>query len=157
MKRAYGTARLILEVIGLTMLVVTTLFVLAQWAHLPAWIPTHVAQDGSPDAWQSKFALLRFPLIGGGCYVLLTVSGVFTRRLRMPVRVSDSNKELLNGILRLALATVKVELAGVCCSLTWHTLSQKRVPGLLVWIFLFSLVLTVFSTVVAVSIISKRK
>ncbi len=150
MKRAYGRAQLILEILGLIFLAVMVAAIITWWGASPAHLPGHMTAQGETAAGEGRFRLLIMPLVGVAGYVLLTVLGLFVRRFRLPASMQGEGRATCDGLLRLAIAALKAELMGACCYATWYTLRLQSLPGPFLLIVVLVLLITMAAFIWAV-------
>ncbi len=98
-------------------------------ARLPARIPTHFGVNGRPDAWGPATALLFFPGIAIGLYLLMSLVARHPSVFNYPVRVTPGNRPRLEALALDMIAWLKAELAWLFAGLEWFALRAARHPG----------------------------
>ncbi len=98
-------------------------------ARLPARIPTHFGVNGRPDAWGPATALLFFPVIAIGLYLLITLVARNPSVFNYPVRVTPLNQPRLQALALDMIAWLKFELAWLFAAFEWFALRAARHPG----------------------------
>jgi uncharacterized membrane protein len=83
---------------------------------LPARIPTHFDLAGNPNGWGSPSSLQIFAFAGVAIYLFITVVARFPSVFNYPVRVTESNRNRLQGMALDMIAWLKAELI---CLFTW--------------------------------------
>ncbi|HTV72685.1 MAG TPA: DUF1648 domain-containing protein [Candidatus Acidoferrales bacterium] len=99
----------VLELAAGGMLIVAWLLAARAIATLPPLIPTHFGLDGRPDAHGSSATLWLLPAIMTAVYLLVSVNQFIPpRRLNLPVRITDRNRDGVMVLTRELLLAVKV-------------------------------------------------
>lgn len=118
-------------------------------ARLPARIPTHFALNGQPDAWGPAAALLFFPVIGLGLYLLITWVARYPSVFNFPVRVTPVNRPRLEALALDMIAWLKAELVWLFAGLESFALHAARHPGAGIPVALMPIALVCIFAVIA--------
>jgi len=84
---------IIFDIIGIGFFVISILYIIVQWKHLPDQIPGHFNAKGEVDRWGSKYELLIVPIIGLFIFLLSTLFEKAPHMHNYPNRLNESNAE----------------------------------------------------------------
>jgi uncharacterized membrane protein len=104
------------------------------WSGLPARVPMHFNVQGKVDSWGPKWTVWLVPVVGVVMAVPLTVLSLFPHTFNYPGAITPENAERQYRLAKLLLATVKLSLAIVFCTLeliVCRAASAQSTPG--VW------------------------
>jgi uncharacterized membrane protein len=93
---------------------------------LPDRVPTHFDAAGNPNAWGSPSAMVFFPAIAAGLYLLMSVVTLFPEAFHYPVRTTPANIARLQAITLGMIAWLKLELACLFAVLQWAFIQSAR-------------------------------
>ncbi|MCD6599044.1 MAG: DUF1648 domain-containing protein [Dehalococcoidia bacterium] len=146
-----------LELIPLTLLILSFYIVLSNYSSLPESIPFHFDAQGNPDDWNSKERIFLLPSIAAAVFVLLTSFNVWFASVNDPkclINLPEKRKEALTEaqaeLLRLfigrCLFILKILILGLLTYLTWQTveLAMGNVSRLGSLFWLITSVLVIF-------------
>lgn len=83
----------ILDLVGLGVFLLSLIFALVNWPHLPDKIPGHFNALGEVDRWGSKYEIIILPIIGLFIFVLMTLFEKAPHMHNYPKRLNESNVE----------------------------------------------------------------
>ncbi|MFO7316010.1 MAG: DUF1648 domain-containing protein [Bacilli bacterium] len=83
----------IFDIIGIGCFLVSILYIVLQWNHLPDQIPGHFNGKGEVDRWGSKYELFILPVIGLFILLLNTAFEKAPHMHNYPKRLNESNVE----------------------------------------------------------------
>ncbi|MFC5557868.1 DUF1648 domain-containing protein [Ureibacillus thermophilus] len=101
----------IFDLIGISFFLLSILYIVIQWKHLPDQIPGHFNGKGEVDRWGSKYELFILPMVALFIFLLNTAFEKAPHMHNYPKRLNESNVEafylnsrkMLNGIKNLCM------------------------------------------------------
>jgi uncharacterized membrane protein len=95
---------------------------------LPDRIATHFNATGQADGWGSPVALLVFPIMAIGIYLLMTLVSRFPGAFNFPVRVTSQNRHQLEKLALNMIAWLKAEIVVFFTSMSAEANRAARHP-----------------------------
>jgi len=93
-----STQEWVAEILSLTILIGSFIYLLVNWGLIPDKVPTHFGFSGKPDAWGQKTSLWILPSINLLIWVVLTVASRSPSLLNIPFTI-DRNHPVIQRIL----------------------------------------------------------
>lgn len=124
-----------LEIIALSGVILTILFVLVYYKALPDTIPQHFNLNGSPDGFGAKSILFVLPVVAIVIYAMMTAGLRFPQLINYPVPITNENAERQYKNVALMLRVLKCLMTLSFSFLTFATIQNGlgRMDGLGTW------------------------
>jgi uncharacterized membrane protein len=132
-----------LELIPLSLVLITFYLAWSNYASLPDTIPMHFNAQGLPDGWGSRQSIFAFPAFGAFIYLLLTAFNIWLALVKNPKRyinlpkkrlenLTDAQADKLLIFLNRCLFVMKLLLQGLALYLVYATIevAYGRATGL---------------------------
>jgi len=137
MDSKYTKLQIALEIIGLLIIVGMIIFIYIRWNQIPQQIPLHYNAMDKVDNWGSKDEILFLPVISILLYVFLTLMSFFPQMQKIPVIITDENREAVYRNLKNLIIFMKVEILILFFFLLAYTATaQPEIPGFYFPVFL---------------------
>ena len=118
------------EIICLTLLIGTLIYLFINWNSIPDEIPGHYNAMGEIDRMGRKGELFVVPIIGWLMYLGITLLEKFPEVWNTGVKVTKKNKERVYRTLKNMLSTMKFIIVAV---FTYITINSAQTLSLPVW------------------------
>jgi uncharacterized membrane protein len=121
----------IFDVIGITLYILSIIYLISQFGALPDRVPGHFNGAGEVDRWGSKMELIILPLVGGGLWLLFTVLEKYPHQLNY-LNLKEDNVEAQYKNGRLMLNVLKNEIVVFFSLITYGMvqIAQGEMEGL---------------------------
>ncbi|PRR81877.1 DUF1648 domain-containing protein [Clostridium vincentii] len=157
MKLKYTKFQIALEIIALLLIIWMIIFICTQWNKLPDQIPAHYNAMGEPNRWGDKIEIIIAPIISILLYATITIASFFPKTWNVPVRVTDSNKEVVYRYTRNLLILIKVEVIGMFFYTTYYTATSQSLSAYSMPVLLFIILGTPIYFIIRICRIEKKK
>ncbi len=144
---------LLLEVAGLSGLLLLVGLVLRSWSSLPERIPHHFNFRGEVDAWGGRWVLILMAALAAAFFAGFKILARFPHLGNYPVPITPENAERQYRNVRSLLAWLRVEVVWLFVILTWTIIqmgmgSSSRLGWWFTPVFLGMVLMTAFIHVV---------
>lgn len=132
MKLKYTRFQKALEFITLIILCSIWIYIIISWSTFPNIIAGNYDFYGKINKWSYKNDILKTPIMCTAIYVLLTVVQFFPSLWRMPVRITEQNREFVLTNVIAWNSAIKMELIGAFSYITYASGKVQVLGG---WFF----------------------
>ena len=118
-----------IEILGLLLLIGTTVYLIIVWPSMADKIPMHYNFAGEIDRWGGKGEILFLLAITWGLVILVSVIERFPQIWNTGVKVTAQNRERVYRILKYMLKTMKLSIILIFSFLIVNTVRGTALPG----------------------------
>lgn len=145
------TINRIANIICIIVIAAMVVLLILNWNSLPDKVPTHFTFDGTPDAFGSRAALLKEPIIAVALFVLISVAQHFPKIWNFPVQLTAENMEREYLVASFMLNAVKVLIT----FLFLMSLLSALISGFPTWLMMVGIVITLVIPIVGIVLMFK--
>jgi hypothetical protein len=148
----------ILNVAGGALVLATILIPFFSLGSVPAVVPSHLAADGTPDAWRGPYYIFFAPAISLASFVMLTVVNRFPHLFNYPVPITEENAPRQYALARAFVTVLKTIVAVLFLWVEYLAVNITMLGKEGRWRLIFPVMLVaVFGTVMAYMMSAFRK
>ncbi|MCA0988466.1 DUF1648 domain-containing protein [Guptibacillus algicola] len=147
----------ILDIIGISALLLALAFVVMNWSSIPESVPQHFNAAGEPDRWGDKWTIFLLPSIGVAVWISLTFLERMPHSFNYVVKITEGNAERQYYFAVTLIRLIKNEISIFFAILTNMIvqMSNGQQEGLQFWIVPVFMVI-LFGTIIIYMVKSIR-
>jgi uncharacterized membrane protein len=147
-KLKFNTYQKIIEIISITALLFTFIYLMINFSSIPERVPSHFNASGIADAWSDKNFVFFTPVAGLILYLFITVISFFPSVWNLPVALTEENKYRVLSETRNFISSIKLIMV-----LIFVYLSISVINTMPLFSYFLPLFLIVFISIIAIFII----
>jgi uncharacterized membrane protein len=156
-KLKFNTYQKIIEIISITALLFTFIYLMINFSSIPERVPSHFNASGIADAWSDKNFVFFTPVAGLILYLFITVISFFPSVWNLPVVLTEENKYRVLSETRNFISSIKLIMVLIFVYLSISVINTMPLFSYFLPLFLIVFISTIAIFIIRIIIKSKPK